>query len=186
MDDRKIIELYNQRDEDAIKETDAKYGKYCFTVANNILFNHQDSEECVNDTYIQAWNCIPPQQPNSLKLFLARITRNLSFNRYKEQKREKRGGGEMALALEEIDEVVADTRDISDEIAKDELVDTINRFLHSLPQTNANIVLQRYFYCHSTKDIADMYGLTEGNVRKILLRTRKKLRQYLQTEGYAV
>ena len=105
MDDRQIIELYNQRDENAIKETSDKYRNYCFSIANNILDCKQDSEECINDTWLQTWNSIPPQKPNCLKAFLAKITRNLSLNRYKEKTRDKRGNGEVVLALDEMEEV---------------------------------------------------------------------------------
>lgn len=184
MDDREIIELFNMRDEDAIKEANYAYGKYCYTIAYNILSSHQDAEECINDTYLQAWRSIPPHQPNSLKFFLAEITRNLSLNRYKERKRKKRGGGEMILALDEISEFVAGTKEITDEIAEKELVNCINSFLRSLPQRNSNIFVMRYFHFYATKEIAKMYGLTEKNVLMILSRTRRKLRDYLEKEGY--
>ncbi len=184
MDDRQIIELFNQRNEEAIKQTDMEYGKYCYVIANNILSNHQDVKECVNDTYLQAWNSIPPQKPNSLKLFLAAITRNLALNRYKEQKRKKRGGGEVVVALDEIDEFVAGTKNIDDEIAEKELVNSINRFLRSLPQRDSNIFVKRYFHFHSTKDISKMYHLTESNVLMILSRIRQKLKNHLEMEGY--
>ena len=186
MDDGQIIELFNQRDESAIVQTDIKYGKYCYVIANNILSDHQISEECVNDTYLKAWNSIPPQKPASLKLFLAEITRNLSINRYKERKRQKRGGGEFAIALEEIDEIIAGTKNIDDEIAEKELISSINVFLRSLSQQHSNIFIKRYFYFYTTKKIASMYGITEGNVLMILSRTRQKLKKHLEKEGYTI
>jgi len=186
MDDGTIIELFNRRDENAIKQVDIKYGKYCFSIANNILSDPQDSEECVNDTYLQAWNHIPPQKPTSLKLFLAEITRNLSLNRYKEKNRQKRGGGHMMVALDEIDEFVLGTKMIDNEIEEAELINSINRFLRSLPTKSSNIFVKRYFYFNSTKEIAAMYGLTESNVLMVLSRTRKKLKNYLEMEGYYV
>lgn len=104
MDDKQIIELYWQRNEDAIHETSLKYGSYCYSIAHNILSNNEDSEECVNDTWLKAWNSIPPQRPVHLKMFLAKITRNLSFDKYKAGKAAKRGNGEIAVVLDELSE----------------------------------------------------------------------------------
>ncbi len=186
MNDLEIIELYFLRDESAIERTDAEYGKYCYVIANNILSDHEDAEECVNDTYLRAWNSIPPQRPSSLKHFLAEITRNLALNRYNEKKAKKRGGGESAAVLEEIDEFVLGTRDIDGELLKNELISSINRFLYSLPERESNIFVKRYYHFSSTKEIAEMYGLKESNVLMILSRTRKKLKKYLQEEGYFI
>jgi len=183
VDDRQIIELYHRRDETAITETAGKYGDYCFCIANNILMNRQDSEECVNDTWLNTWNAIPPQQPNHLKLFLAKITRNLSLNRYKYLRRDKRGGGEFMVALEEISELVSGASDMEQEIAKMELIHSINLFLHTLAERDCNVFIRRYFHFDSTAKIAQMYHLNEGNVLKILSRTRSKLKTYLETEG---
>ncbi len=184
MDDRQILELYHRRDENAIIQTGIAYGKYCYVIANNILCDHHDSEECVNDTYLRAWNSIPPQKPNSLKLFLAEITRNLALNRYKERKSKKRGGEAITVALEEIDEFVVGTTSIDNDLAEKELLSSINRFLRTLPKRNSNIFVMRYFHFHTVKAIAQMYGLTEENVSMILSRTRKKLKKHLETEGY--
>lgn len=179
MDDRQIIALYNQRNESAIEKSADKYGNYCFSIAINILNNEQDSEECVNDTWLRAWNTIPPQQPNYLKLFLAKITRNLSFNKYKEMNCQKRGGGEMKIALDEIGEIVSGTSDVESTLIEKELIQSINFFLHSLPEKHCNIFIKRYFHFDSTSKIALTYNLTEGNVLKILSRTRLKLKNYL-------
>jgi len=186
MDDRLIIELYCQRDETAIRKTDEKYGKYCFSIAHNILFDQQDAEECVNDAYLHTWNSIPPIKPISLRCFLARITRNLSINRYKEQRRGKRGSGNILLPLEELGDVVSDGNDIAEEITKNELVLSINRFLYSLPDRDSNIFVKRYYHCCTTREIARMYRLKESNVLKILSRTRERLRQHLLKEGYTI
>lgn len=186
MDDRQIIELYNQRNQEAIANSSTKYGNYCFAIATNILRNQQDSEECVNDTWLNAWNSIPPQQPNYLKLFFAKITRNLSLNRYKEMTRQKRGGNEFVLALDEIGEIVSGNYDVENEINEKELIQSINRFLHSLPERDCNIFIKRYFHFDATSKIAFTYQLTEGNVLKILSRTRLKLKHYLEKEGYTI
>ncbi len=185
MDDRQIIELYNQRDEKAISETSDKYGSYCFAIAYNILSNEQDSEECVNDTWLRTWNAIPPQKPNCLRLFLAKITRNLSLDKYKAMNRDKRGG-KLTVALEEIEEFVPDAIGVESAIEEQEFMDAVNRFLRSLPEREGNIFIRRYFYVDSTEQIARRFGLTEGNVLRVLSRTRKKLKKHLESEGYTV
>lgn len=186
MDDRQIIELYNQRDENAIKETSDKYGNYCFSIANNILDCKQDSEECINDTWLHTWNSIPPQKPNCLKAFLAKITRNLSLNRYKEKTRDKRGSGEVVLALDEMDEFLAGTSDVVSEYEQKEFLAMLNRFLYSLPERERSIFILRYFYMDSTKSIAQACSIKESNVLMILSRTRKKLKETLEREGYTI
>lgn len=186
MNDRQIIKLYFDRDENAIAETARKYGTYCFSVANNILQSDQDAEECVNDTWLRAWNAIPPQEPDCLRLFLAKITRNLAFNRYKEQNRQKRGGGVITVALEEIDSFLPASDRVETQAEEEELMRTVNRFLRSLSERDCNIFINRYFHVESVRAIAKAYGLTEGNVQKILLRTRNKLKRYLESEGYTI
>lgn len=184
MEDALIIELYNRRDEKAIEETSLKYGAYCYSIANNILSDAQDSEECVSDTWMKAWNSIPPGRPASLKLFLARITRNLSIDRYRSANRQKRGG-EVSVALEEISDFVP-SRDLEDEIERRELVRSLNAFLEGLPVRERNVFVRRYFFVEEVGVIAERYGLSEGNVFKILSRTRVKLKNYLEKEGYRI
>lgn len=186
MDDQGIIVLYFSRDEQAIAETAKKYGKYCFTVAKNILQSEQDCEECVNDTYNRAWKSIPPQKPSNFKLFLAKITRNLALDKIKNSSRQKRGSGESALALEEIGDIVSDREDIEDELERKALAEAINRFLHSLSERDCNVFVSRYFYIESTEKIAKKYALSRSNVLKILSRTRSGLRKYLEAEGYKI
>ena len=186
MNDSQIIGLYWARDEQAIAETARQYGAYCMGIANQILRDEADAEECVNDTWLNAWNSIPPARPTRFRLFLGRITRNLSFNRYREKHREKRGGGEIALVLEEIDDFLADTVDVESEIEQMEFVRLLNRFLHSLPGRECNIFIRRYFYTDSTDAIARRYGLKESHVLVILSRVRKKLREFLSKEGYMI
>ncbi len=183
MDDRQIIALFNERSEAALSETANKYGRYCRTVAYNILRNEEDSEECVNDTWMRAWESIPPQCPERLSAFLGKITRNLALNLYKHKIREKRGGGQMMLALEELTECVPGT-DSTEEAAEEALlVDVLNRFLEEQPAEKRKVFLRRYWYLCSVKEIAADFGLSESNVKMTLLRMRGKLKQTLEKEG---
>ena len=184
MEDREIIELYFQRDESAITQTELKYGQYCYSVANHILDNHHDSEECVNDTWLHTWNTIPPKFPSSLRLFVGRIARNLAFDRYKHQVRLKRGGASVTLALEEIADIVSDTEEADSLQSEQALMCAVNEFLRSLSERDRNIFLNRYYYVKSSKEIAHKYRLKEDTVQKILYRTRVKLKEYLTDKGY--
>ena len=184
MQDEQIIDLYWNRDERAISVTEEKYGAYCFTVAHHILGVHEDSEECVNDTWLKAWNAIPPTWPNILKMYLAKITRGLAINRYKERMAAKRGGGEIPLVLEELAECVADSRMVEDHVIAGQLEERLDAFVRSLPEREANIFLRRYFYTEPVAEIAEKYGLTGNHVMVILSRTRSKLRDQLKKEGY--
>ena len=184
MEDTLIIDLYFERNERAIVETERKYGRYCFAVANNILSNEQDSEECVNDTYNKTWNAIPPKRPNSLKLFLARITRNLAFDKIKSETREKRGGNNLILALDEISEIISNDANVEAELESKELMGAVNTFLHSLPQRDCNVFISRYFYLESIEKISKKYRLSTSNTSKILSRNRARLKEYLKKEGY--
>ena len=186
MEDEKIITLYNRRDENAIRETSEKYGGYCFSIANNILADPQDAEECVNDTWLKVWQSIPPQCPKNLKAFLAKIARSLALNRYREKNCQNRGGGEVVLAFEEMDEFLAGTSDIDTEADKRELEELLNGFLYSLSERDRSIFILRYFYMEGTSDIAREHSIRESNVLMILSRTRKKLRERLEKEGYTI
>jgi RNA polymerase sigma-70 factor (ECF subfamily) len=184
VDDSKIVELYWQRNENAINETNSKYGAYCYTIADNILHNKEDSEECVSDTWLKAWNAIPPTRPLKLQLFLAKITRNLSFNRFNAKSAEKRGSGEISLVLEELAECIASESDVESEYISKELGKCINAFVRTLPERDCNIFVRRYFFTESISAIASRYGLTDNNVMVILSRTRKKLKTHLIKEGF--
>lgn len=186
MEDAQIIELYFRREERAIAETSAKYGSYCMTVAGNILRNAEDAEECVADTWINAWNAIPPERPHRLRHYLAKITRNLSINRYKAIRTKKRGGGEAELVLDELEEVVAGASDVEDMVTAKELSGLIDMFVRALPERDGNLFIRRYFFTEPVEDIAGRYRLSANNVSVILNRTRKKLKQYLLDAGYAV
>ncbi len=184
LEDNQIIGLYWQKNTDAISETANKYGAYCFTIADNILQNIEDSEECVNDTWLHAWNAIPPQRPNVLRIFLARLTRNLSFDRFNARKAGKRGGGEIILVLDELAECLSGGTDVETEYENRELEQCIQRFAQALPERDGNVFVRRYFFTDPVASIAKRYGLTENNVMVILNRTRKKLRLELMEEGY--
>lgn len=186
LEDSKIIDLYWARKEQALAETDAKYGNYCRTIARNILRNFEDTEECVSDTWLHAWNSMPPQRPGILSAFLGRITRNLSFDRCKYQQAAKRGGGALPLALDELGECIPSAQRVEYALEQKELAAVIDRFLRTLPEKDCNLFLRRYWYVDSISVIADRYGMKENTVKSILFRTREKLRKFLGEEGIAV
>ncbi|MDO4540281.1 MAG: sigma-70 family RNA polymerase sigma factor [Syntrophomonadaceae bacterium] len=186
MGDQEIIELFWQRDEDAVAQSQRAYGAYCFTIAHNILMDREGAEECVNDTWLRAWNSMPPQRPGRLSAFFGRITRNLALDRYAAKRAYKRGGGEMELVLEELDHCIAAADTVGQAIDEAELARCINRFLHTLPARERNIFLCRYWDVSPLKDIATKYGLREANVKASLYRSREKLRAFLEKEGITV
>ena len=183
MEDEKIIDLYFARDEQAISETDKKYGPYCQTIAYCILQSLPDAEECVSDTWLRAWNVMPPQKPNVLRQFLAKITRNLSLDRWRASQAQKRGGGEAEAALEELGECIPGGGDPATALELAELKKGIAAFLQELPERDRSIFLRRYFYLEKPAAIARRYMLRGANVRLILSRTRQKLKDFLQKEG---
>lgn len=186
MDDEVILDLYFARDERALAETDRKYGSYCFSLARNILDNDQDAEETVSDTWWKTWNAIPPRRPGVFRLFLARITRNLAFTRWRKASAGKRGGGEMELVLEELGECIAAPGAVEDRINGKELAGTIRAFLDTLPRRDQDLFLRRYFFVEESEAIAVRFGMKPATVRRTLSRIRTKLRKYLIQEGYAV
>ena len=183
MEDAQIINLYWERSEDAIAETACKYGNYCYYIAYNILHSNEDSEECVNDTYLKAWKSIPPYRPNSLPSFLGKITRNLSLNRADYKKAEKRNSGQTIYALDEFAECVTTSNEIDKVVNRDAVVSIFNDFLGSLSKRNRMVFVRRYWYFSSIAEIAKEYGLSEINTKVILLRCRDKLRIKLEKEG---
>lgn len=186
MEDREIIDLYWDRQERALTETQKKYGAYCWRVAWNILRSREDSEECVNDTWLRAWNAMPPQRPAVLPSFLGCITRNLSLDRFKAGRTGKRGGGQIMLALEELDYCLPGAESAEQAAEEAELAASIDRFLRSLPEKDCCIFLRRYWYVDSVLEIACRYHMAEGTVKSTLHRTREKLRVWLEQEGIAV
>jgi RNA polymerase sigma-70 factor (ECF subfamily) len=181
MDDLRIIELYFARDEQAIKETDVKYGKLCHSIAYNILNNKEDSEECVNDTYIGVWNAIPPTRPNSFMAFLCKITRNVSLKRIEAMARQKRSQATM-VSLDELAEILPD-ESIRENISNDNLTELISDFLRKEKADVRNVFIRKYYFFDSVGDISKRYSFTEDKVKSMLYHTRKKLKDYLIKEG---
>ena len=168
MEDLEIIELYWSRDECAIGETAAKYGSYCGSIVMNILASAEDTEECLNDTWLRTWNSIPPTRPNVLRVFVGKIARNLALDKYKARNAEKRAGGEFAMSLDEWDECVG----VEDERESRVIGESISRFLRTQPRDARSIFVCRYFYCDSVSDISRRFGMSESKVKSMLFRTR--------------
>jgi len=186
MKDNEIIELYWNRDEAAIIATADTYGKYCYSIAYNILCNNEDAEECVNDTWLNAWKAIPPQRPNRLSTYLGKITRNLSLNRYKLMTAQKRGKGQVELALSELEGCVPAQRDMEQTTDEMVLVNAIETFLRAQPRTERNIFIGRYWYLYPIRELARAYRMSESKVASLLYRMRIKLKMHLEKEGIAL
>ena len=183
MEDRQIIDLYWKRNENAINESNIKYGAYCTTIANNILQSKNDSEECVNDTWYHDWNAIPPEIPQKLSLFFGRITRNLAIDRFRKNRSKKAGGGQFEICLDELSECIGDNNHFEERII---LKDLLNDFLRNIPQKNREIFMMRYWYMMSVHNIAERQGISEGSVKMILQRLRNKLKVHLEREGITI
>ena len=183
MEDDRIIDLYWQRDQTAIAHTQQKYGSYCHSIAYNILFSNEDAEECVNDTYLKAWESIPPERPRILKTFIGRIARNVALDKYDYNNADKRSSNTFSILSELTDCIPDESENIADEVA---LRHAINGFLASLPSRTRIIFMQRYFYACSIKSIAERFSMSETNVKVTLLRTRAKLRTHLEKEGISI
>lgn len=181
-DDQKIIELYINRSEQALSETAGKYGRYCLSIAYGILQSHEDAQECVSDAYLTAWNAIPPRRPADLGTYLGKITRNLSIDRLRTRNRDKRGGGEVPLALEELEEVVVGSDSPENEAVRKELIAGLNRFLSELTQQERYVFVRRYWYLDSLADIAKNTGFSGSKVASMLYRLRGRLKKQLIKE----
>lgn len=183
MEDNKIIDLYWERTEIAIDETAKKYSRYCHSISFNILHDKEDAEECVNDTYLGAWNAIPPNRPNCLATFLGKITRNLSLDKYKKYSAQKRGHGQMEVALSELDEVIPSATRVEQAIDAKELSELLDSFLGDLPKQKRIIFVKRYWYLMPIKTMAEQLGASESQVKSTLFRIRNELKSYLEKEG---
>ena len=184
MDDEAILTLYRNRDSSAVSETSAKYGRLCFSVANNILLSPEDSEECVNDTWLHAWNAIPPEWPLRFPAWLAKVTRNLAISRLREAGAQKRGSGELPLVLDELAECLPGGTDPQQELEQKELSEAVNRFLGGLEPAVRNVFVARYFFSASHSELSARSGWSVGKVKTVLRRTRLKLRSTLKEEGF--
>lgn len=186
MEDREIVALYFERNEKAIEASEKKYGKYCFFIAHSILRNKEDSEECVNDTYIKAWNSIPPKKPEKLSTFLGKITRNLALDILEKKSAKKRGNNTLSVVLEELHECIPSPSSAENEVDKIQLIENLNCFVKTLSEENRKIFLQRYWYMMSVKEIAQQNDFTESKVKMSLMRTRENLRIFLEKEGVQI
>lgn len=182
MEDTSIVDLYFQRNQQAIAETAAKYGGYCSVVASNLLSCPEDTEEIVNDTWLAAWNSIPPKRPENLGAYLGKLTRSKAIDRWRTQHREKRGGSAVPLALEEIAELIPGNNGPEQEVLNKDLIRAINRFLASLSEAERNVFLCRYWYFEEISGICRRLGFSRSKVDTMLHRTRNKLRKFLQKE----
>ncbi len=186
MEDKQIVALYWQRSESAISETAGKYGNYCYTIAYNILYNNEDADESVNDTYMGAWNSMPPNKPDILSAFLGKITRNIALNKWRHKNAEKRGGGQVAVALDELVECIPSGEKPEDKVEAMELAKIINIFLAGLKDMERRVFVCRYWYLDPITEISKQFGYSESKVKSMLFRTRNKLQAYLEKEGICI
>lgn len=184
MEDEKIVQMYWDRDQRAIAECSRKYSNYCFCVAQNLLSNAEDSEECVNDTFLGAWNSIPPHRPEVLKLFLAKITRALAFNKYKKRTAKKRGEGQLPLVLNELKECISGEGDPEEAFSAKELAESIKKFVSTLSPREKGLFTDRYFFTESMEKTAADNGVSVNHAYVILSRVRRNLRKHLIREGF--
>ena len=183
VDDQSFVNLFWERNEQGLHEVKSKYGNYCRRIAYGVLRNWQDAEECESDTYLAAWNVIPPQQPTLLAAFLGRITRNLSLKKLRTDTAVKRGGNAAILSLEELSDCIPAGKSFEEDLQTRELADSISIFLRTLPEIQRKVFILRYWYCDTVREIAGRFGFTQSKVKMMLLRTRADLREFLIKEG---
>lgn len=186
MEDEQIVSLYWQRQESAISETERKYSRYLTKIAYNILSDLEDSRESVNDTYLAAWNSIPPHRPGVLSAYLAKLTRRISIDRFRYRSREKRRGSEYEISLSELGDCVSGGNSTEEAVNGKLLADAIGIFLRLQPEEYRNLFLCRYYYLDPVKEVAKNFGMTESKCKTVLFRMRQSLREYLQKEGFTV
>lgn len=186
MDDNSIIQLFNDRNEAALSELSKKHGTFFIQIAEGILRNREDSQVCVNDAYLKTWETIPPAKPKALRAFVGKIVKCVAVSMLRMNTAEKRGGGEITLVLEELGECVSDGKSLDDELEGKQIVEVINKFLRGCKEFDRRVFILRYWHCKSVSDIARKFGTPENNVSVSLYRTRKKLKEHLVKEGYAL
>lgn len=186
MQDKEIVELFLERNEAAIRETELKYERYLTKIAFNILRDFEDSKESVNDTYLHAWNSIPPQKPVNLSTYLAKITRRVSIDLYRRKNRVKRKTSEYAISLTELEDCVQTEKSVDEEIDIKLLGQAINKFLKTLPEETRNAFIGRYYFLDSMKEVADYCGMSEGKLKSLMYRARCDLKDYLIKEGFSL
>ena len=186
LSDEKIVELFWQRDERAIGETDAKYGGYIGTIAFNILSDESDSEECRNDVYLALWNSIPPERPKKLSAFVSTVARNLAIDRYREKNRQKRVPSELSVCIDELAEIIPCTSNVENEFENGELRRLINGFVRGLSKRRRYIFVFRYYYADPVKRIAETLSVSEPTVKKELQKIKKQLRKLIENSGFSL
>lgn len=186
MDDNKIIDLYWTRSQQAIAESEAKYGAYCRAVARNILDRNEDAEECVNDTWLRAWNVMPPQRPTFLQAFFGKLTRNLSLDRWRRDRAQKRGGSQVELALEELEDCLAARDRVDEHLDAQQTAGLISDFVRALPRQDRVLFVRRYWYLDDIHTLAKSMGMGQSQVKSRLHRIRQRLKAQLEKEGVAV
>lgn len=186
MEDTEIIALYWARDEKAIEATAARYSRYCKKIALNVIDSEEDAEECVNDTWLSAWEAMPPAKPSILSAFLGKITRNIALNRVRDGSRQKRGGGAAMLPYEELTEFLSDGLSVEEEAESSEIAAAINRFLSGLPKEQRVAFVSHYWYSEPIPEIARKQGASEGKIKMMFLRLRGKLKEALKEEGVLI
>lgn len=186
MEDERILALFFDRKEQAISETEKKYGNYLSAIAVRIVHDQSEVGEILNDTYAAAWNAIPPARPEKLSLYLGKITRALSLNRIRDRKAEKRGGGETVLCFEELEDVLSGENDPASKLEEKELSLILDDFLSSLPEAERRVFVCRYWYFDPVSEIASRFDYSESKVKMMLLRTREKLKKRLEKENYPI
>lgn len=182
MEDSEIIELYFRRNEKAIEETNNEYGSFCYHIAYNILTINDDSEECVNDTYLKIWNSIPPQKPIKFKAWIGKIVRNISLDLWKKNHRQKRYAG-MEQLLEELSECIPSKINVETELKNETITEILNKWLFSLPKSDRILFIRRYFHGDTIKELSKLYNATPTNISSRMYRLRKNLKVHLEKEG---
>ncbi len=184
MQDELIVNMYWRRDENAVTQSEIKYGKYLRKIANNILYDFRDAEESVNETYLKAWNSMPPSKPSVLSVYLGRLTRQFSIDIYRTKNRDKRGGAQYTASLDELSECVSGEESVEAQVELSELTGALEKYLRSLSEEQRVIFVGRYYFCDSLRDIARYYGFSESKIKSILYRVRTGLKLHLEKEGF--
>ena len=186
VEDQQIVALYWARNERSIEESARKYGKYCFSIAYNILSDTDDAQECVNDAYYNAWNSMPPHRPAVLSTFLGRITRFVSLKKWRAKRTQKRGQGTVEVAYEELSECIASAQSVDEAMQAQELARVIDAFLNTLKPQEQRVFICRYWYFDAVSAISKQFGCSESKIKSMLYRVRKKLRTKLIQEGIII
>ena len=183
MHDEAIISLFEQRNEQAISESEQQYGALCRSVAHGITGSNEDAEECLNDAMLTAWNAIPPAKPRNFRAYLLRLVRNAALDRYRASHTEKRGAAQVSGSLDELAEIIPDGTDVVSETERRETLAAVTEFLLGLPQKQRDLFVQRYWYAADMASLAGMFHMNEAHVKVTLSRLRKRLQKHLEKEG---